>query len=110
MVSMRIGEEITGAVTADAGTIKTIVPMVASRHIFEDNIVCEYLKAIVELELTVQDPAIAIPATNGNIRGFYCDGFVVSAVWTRTRSYRDQIPRFGSIYGGLYRGIRLWDT
>src|SRR5260370_772676 len=63
-----------------------------------------------ELELTVANHAIAIPATNGNICGFYCDGFVVSAVWTRTRSYRDQVSGFGGIYGGLYRGIRLWDT
>src|SRR5258708_10451482 len=110
IVSIGIGRQITSPVTADAFPIKTIVTIVASRHIFEDNIVCEYLKAIVELELTVQNHAIAIPATHGNIRGFYRDCFMVIAVWTRTRSYRDQVSGFGSIYGRLYRGIHLWDT
>src|SRR5215471_6175223 len=108
IVTIVISREITSAIPFDTCPIKAITHIVTSRHIFDDNIISQHLKAIVEFVLTIQDHCITIAATDRNTGGFYSNSFMVCTIEIVTWAYRDKISWDGRIYRCLYCGVLLW--
>src|SRR6266700_5055870 len=91
IVAIAVSGEITTPITCDTCPVEAVACVMPGRHIFDDNVICQDFKTIVELIMPIQDNRIAVAPTYGDVRRFHHDRFVVSAISARTRPDEYQV-------------------
>src|SRR5215469_13571766 len=67
IVAIAVSGEITAPITSDTGPVEAVACVMPGCHIFNDNVICQDLKTIIELILAVQDNRIAVAPTYSDV-------------------------------------------
>src|SRR6266700_24765 len=104
VVTIRVGRQVTAPETFHAFPVEPVAAIVPRGHVLNHHTIGSFyhLKGVAELEVTIHNHAIAVPAPDSQVRGAYRHSFVIN-----TRSNRDHVSGPGRVDRRLYRGILL---